>query len=75
MNIGDQVRLIGIPPNLPLGDADLPTKAVFEKCLGNMFTVVSFNAIGFAELSIDSVTGSRGETIWVEPEFLKIISR
>jgi hypothetical protein len=71
MNIGDQVRLIGIPPNLPVADADLPTKAVFEKCLGNVFTVVSFNAIGLAELPIEAVTGSIGETIWVEPAFWK----
>jgi hypothetical protein len=75
MNIGDQVRLIGIPPNLPVGDADLSAKAVFEKCLGNVFTVVGFNPIGLAELPIEAVTGSGGETIWVEAEFLEVVSK
>jgi hypothetical protein len=27
-----------------------------------------------AELEIQSVTGSIGETIWVEPEFLEVVS-
>jgi hypothetical protein len=66
--------LIGVPHDLPAGDTDLPTKAIFEKCLGHVFTVVSFNAIGLAELPVEAVTGSVGETIWVEPEFLKVIS-
>jgi hypothetical protein len=75
MNIGDQVRLIGIPASLPVGDADLSTKTVFEKCLGNVFTVVGFNAIGLAELPIEVVTGGGGETIWVEAEFLEVVSK
>jgi len=28
-----------------------------------------------AELDIESVTGSVGETIWVEPRFLELISK
>jgi hypothetical protein len=75
MNIGDKVRLIAIPPGLPVGKADLPTQAIFEKCLGHEFEVVDFNDIGLAELPIESVTGSLGETIWVEPEFLEILSK
>jgi hypothetical protein len=75
MKIGDKVRLIALPPNLPVGDAQLPTKAVFEKCLGHEFAIVGFNEIGLAELPIESVTGDAGETIWVEQEFLERVSQ
>jgi hypothetical protein len=34
-----------------------------------------FNEIGWAELHIESVTNSRGEKIWVEPEFLEPASK
>ena len=73
MKIGDTVRLIGMPANLPVGDADLPTQAVFEKCLGHEFTVAGFNEIGWVELVVDSIAGSHGEKIWVEPEFVEVI--
>jgi hypothetical protein len=75
MKIGDKLRLIALPPDLPVGDADLPTKAVFNKCLGYEFVVAGFNEIGAAELLVESVTGSIGETIWVEPEFLELIPK
>ncbi len=71
MKPGESVRLIGIPPNLPV-DPSLPTKAVFHRCLGHVFTIVSLNEIGWAELIVDAVTGSVGETIWVEREFLEL---
>jgi hypothetical protein len=73
MTIGDMVRLAAIPPNLPKGDTRLPTRAIFQKCLGHQFVIVEFNEIGWAGLGITSVTGSAGETIWVEPEFLELI--
>jgi len=75
MNIGDRVRLISLPPDLPVGDANLPTKATFEKCVGREFVIAEFNEAGMAELGIESVTGSVGETIWVEPRFLELISK
>jgi hypothetical protein len=75
MRIGDKVRLMALPPDLPVGDADLPTKAVFDKCLGHDFAVAGFNEIGLAELLVESVTVSVGETIWVEPEFLEQIPK
>jgi hypothetical protein len=76
MKIGDKFRLIALPPDLPVGDADLPTKAVFNECVGHDFVVVAgFNDIGLAELLVESVTGSVGERIWVEPEFLELIPK
>ena len=73
MKVGDAVKLIGIPPDLPKGDADLPTLATFEKCVGHTFVIADFNEIGWAEIDIASVTGSLGETIWVEPQFLELV--
>lgn len=75
MKIGDRVRLTGIPPGLPTGDAALDTVATFRKCFEHVFTVVGFNEIGSAELKVEAVTGSIGETIWVESEFLELASR
>ena len=74
MKIGDMVRLVAVPPNLPAGDAQLPTPAIFEKCLGHAFTVVGFNEIGWTEIVVESATGNTGETIWVEPEYLESVS-
>ena len=75
MKIGDRVRLIALPASLPVGDAMLATKATFEKCLWHEFFIAGFNEIGLAELPIESVTGSVGETIWVEQEFLEKVSK
>ncbi len=74
LTVGDRVRLIGLPANLPIGDDHLATRSTFEKCLGQTFTICGFNAIGWVELPIDSLTGSVGETIWVEPQFLELAS-
>jgi hypothetical protein len=73
MRIGTAVQLTRLPPNLPQGDASLPTQATFEKCLGQNFLIANFNEAGWAELNIESVTGHVGETIWVEPEYLTLV--
>ena len=73
LKIGDRVRLVGLPQNLPDSN-DLPTNSTFEHCLGREFSVAGFNEIGWAELVIESLTGSVGETIWVEPEYLEPVS-
>jgi hypothetical protein len=73
MSIGSEVQLIRLPPNLPQGDASLPTRAIFEKCLGHKFVIAKFNEVGWAELNIESITGHLGETIWVEPEYLVLL--
>ena len=67
------MRLVGVPDGLS-DDPDLPTKSTFERCVGHEFVVSGFNEIGMAELDIQSITGSIGETIWVEQCFLKVIS-
>ena len=74
MKIGSKVRLIGIPPKLP-EKPDMPTQSVFKRCLGHEFVVAGFNDLGMAELRVESVTGSVGETIWVETEFLELLQQ
>jgi len=74
MNIGTHVRLICVPGGLE-DYPDFPTKSTFERCVGQEFVIAGFNEVGMAELEIESVTGSVGETIWVEPCFLEIISK
>ncbi len=74
MRVGSQVRLIGVPEGLE-DYPDLPTKFTFERCVGQEFVISGFNEVGMAELDIQSVTNSVGETIWVEPRFLELVSK
>ncbi len=37
--------------------------------------IAGFNDIAWAEIEITPVTGSVGETIWIEPEFLELVSK
>jgi hypothetical protein len=46
-----------------------------ERCVGHEFVIAGFNEVGMAELDIESATGSLGETIWVEPRFLELVSK
>jgi hypothetical protein len=74
LNAGSVVRLWAVPNGLE-DHPDFPTRSTFEKCVGREFVVAGFNDVGMVELNIESVTGSLGETIWVEPELLKLISK
>lgn len=74
MNIGSKVRVIGIPEGLK-DDPDFPTRSTFAKCIGSEFIVAGFNDVVMAELDISAVNGSVGETVWIEPEFLELISK
>ena len=73
MKVGSKVRLVGVPDGLE-DYPDFPTKSTFERCVGHDLVIEGFNEVGMAELDIESVTGSVGETIWVEPRFLELIS-
>ena len=71
LKVGDRVRLIGIPPDLE----DHLTTLTFEKCLGHEFTVTAIKENGYAELQIESITGTSGDLIHVSPHFLQIVPR
>lgn len=44
MKIGDKVKLIGIPPDIH-DDKTLMTRTLFEKCLGETFTVAGLESV------------------------------
>lgn len=73
MEIGSKVRIIGIPEGLE-DYPDFPTNSTFIKCVGSEFVIAGFNEVGMAELDISSMNGSVGETIWIEPQFLELVS-
>ena len=67
--IGDKVRVIGVPPlNFPPGTRDeMSTKKLFKSMLGKVYTVRGFGRYGHVELK-----PTRKDTVWIEPEFLKL---
>ena len=73
VRIGDTVKLIRVPKGLS-SSPDLPTESVFRKCLGHEFQVTGINDYNMAELIVESITGSVGETIWVEPQYLDVVA-
>jgi hypothetical protein len=79
MKAGDTVKLIEIPPGLR-NDADLPTRTLFEKCLGHCFVVTRMETVEglpyqLARLDVGHIVGKESwrDTIWVEPEYLQLV--
>ena len=77
MKAGDWVTLVGIPENLPSRE-EPDTRALFQKCLGQSFQVISMDNVEglsyqLAKLDVGHIVGraSYTETIWVEPRYLK----
>jgi hypothetical protein len=78
LKIGDQVKLIGIPPDVH-DCRELQARRLFEKCLGESFTVAGLETVEglpYQLVKLD-VGGALGiapylETIWVEPEHLEL---
>ena len=78
MQVGDSVKLIGVPPDLR-DDEDLQTKTLFEKCLGRTFVVKAIDVIDglphpMVELHVGHVEGGDDfeQSIWVEPIYLEL---
>jgi len=78
MKPGDTAKLIGIPPNVR-DDAELQTRTLFEKCLGQSFVIVaveSFDGVPFplARIGVGHVIGKKPweHTIWVGSEYLEL---
>jgi hypothetical protein len=77
MKIGQRVRIIGIPPNIPQ-DEEFNTREIFVRCLGRVFTIASiFDAPEHPMMGLDigEVLGKKPymETIYVEPEYLELV--
>ena len=79
MKIGDLVRIIRIPPNLPADD-EFKTPEIFRRCLGRVFAVNDIrqvDGLGYPliGLNIGEVLekASYMETIYVEPDCLELV--
>jgi hypothetical protein len=80
MKIGDKVRLIVMPPDIR-DDQKLQTRQLFEKCMGQTFTIAGLETVdglpyAMVRLDVGQVLGKAPylETIWIEPEYLQFES-
>jgi len=77
MQIGDRVRIIGIPPNLP-DNYEFKTPEVFQRCLRSIFAIADIQQVEGLDhpvigLDIGEVVGKEPymERIYIEPEYLE----
>ena len=72
MNIGDTVRVVKIPADLPVGDAQLQT--LFGGCLNKSFKIAGFDG-DLVELHVGEAFGKPAEhhQIWLEPSHVKLV--
>jgi hypothetical protein len=70
--IGDKVKVVGMSSvTFPPGVKDeLGTEKLFRSMLGRLYTVRGFDKYGNVELE-----PKRLDTVWVEPELLKLRAR
>jgi hypothetical protein len=72
IQIGDKVRVIGIPKMTFARDVkdELGSAKLFKSMLGNAYTVRGFDRYGNIELQ-----PRRSDTVWIEPHFIKLQSK
>ncbi|NNJ74014.1 MAG: hypothetical protein HKP56_02540 [Anderseniella sp.] len=53
----------------------LDTNSLFQRCLGRVFPVVGFNALGYVELEVGEVNGHPPymDSNWIEPKCLVVV--
>ncbi|MGB2665374.1 MAG: hypothetical protein WAK48_15315 [Candidatus Acidiferrum sp.] len=70
--IGDKVKVVGMSPvTFPPGvKDDLGTEKLFKSMIGRVYTVQGFDKYGNVELE-----PKRLNTVWVDPELLKLRTR
>ncbi len=78
MNVGDQVRIVGIPPGLNDSD-ELRTRSLLEKCVGQVFEVTGLQSVEgldfpFIGLDVGHMVGAQSweHTIWIEPQYVEL---
>jgi len=85
MKIGDKVRLTRIPDGVA-DDREFKTRTLLEKCLGRTFTVKGFQLDGgrtprrftrccWVELHVGEVIPDLLDSIWIEPDCLRVQQR
>jgi hypothetical protein len=79
LGVGDKVRVAGIPADV-LSDSydeeELETRTVFERSLGRLFPVNSFDD-DRVELEVGEVMGKAKylHSIWLEPKFIELVAK
>ena len=70
--VGDKVKVVGMSPFTfaPGVKDELGTEKLFKSMLGKVYTVQGFDRYGNVELH-----PKRLNSVWVEPEFLKLRAR
>jgi hypothetical protein len=73
MKVGDKVRIVTIPPDLPQGE--IGTRSLFEMCIGRIFPIVGFQG-HLLELEVGEIKGELPamESIWIEPEHVELVT-
>ena len=85
MKIGDKARLMRIPEGVK-NDGEFKTKTLLKRCLGRTFTVKGFQLDGgrspkrflrgcWVELEIGEVIPGLLDSIWVEPDCLRVLKK
>lgn len=74
MQIGDKVRIVTMPPNLPEGE--IHTASLFRLCLGRVFPIIGFQG-NLLELEVAEVLGKAPyfDSIWIEPEHVELVEK
>jgi len=69
--VGDKVRVVGMSPvtYAPGVKDEMGTEKLFKSMIGKAYTVRGFDKYGNVEL-----VPKRLNTVWVEPEFLKLVA-
>ncbi|MBS0234404.1 MAG: hypothetical protein JSR99_13075 [Proteobacteria bacterium] len=72
MNIGDKVRVLGVPDGVPPDNKML--LKLFQGCIGKTFPIVKFDD-GLVELHVGEVFGKPAEyhQIWLEPSQVQVV--
>ena len=75
MKKGDLVRIVGVPPGLR-DERDLPSKRIFDLCLGRIFPIAGFQG-HLLEIDVGHFVGEAASmhSIWIEPEFVEFVGR
>ena len=74
LQIGDRVRVTGVHPKVK-DSREFKTRTILSRCVGRIFPIVGFQK-DWAELHLGRIMGRRSweETIWVEPEFMELVT-
>jgi hypothetical protein len=71
MKIGDRIEVVAVPGLLPSG---MGTQALFEACVGRIFSVDGIDENGLLELHVGEVVGEESymQSIWIEADCVRL---